>query len=107
MVSREIDGVEENNDIQNQKNLPTTGTEETGSTIEGLASDPLEKTKGIIDGLLGDSCEIPMWEVSDLAKDAGINMSEILGWAEKRETCFVDWDTGHIRCTEPGEDDGK
>jgi len=63
-----------------------------------IEQDPLKKARDLLDELLDMSCEIPLHEVNDLAEDAGVHTSEILNLAEKSDSCFVDWITGHIRC---------
>ena len=74
-------------------------------------SNPLDKARDLLDELLDMSCEVPLHEVSDMAEEVGITTSEILNWAEKSETCHVDWISGHIRCNDEldeaeGMDDG-
>jgi len=71
--------------------------------------DPLKKARFLLDELLEMSCEVPLHEVNNMAKNSGVETSEILNWAEKSDSCFVDWISGHIRCNdEPAkdEDDG-
>jgi len=65
-----------------------------------IEQDPLKKARELLDELLDMSCEVPLSEVRDLAEDSGVSASEVLGWAEKSDTCFVDWVSGHIRCSE-------
>ena len=74
-----------------------------------VEEDPLKKARDLLDELLDMSCEVPLYEVNDLAADAGVKASEILGAVENSETCFVDWMSGHIRCNDEhakDEDDG-
>ena len=71
--------------------------------------DPLKKARDLLDELLDMSCEVPLQEVNEMAEEVGITTSDILAWAEKSETCFVDWMSGHIRCKDElveGEEDG-
>lgn len=78
-------------------------------TAPATAQDPLKKARDLLDELLEMSCEVPLYEVNDMAEDAGVKASEILSAVEKSETCFVDWMSGHIRCNDElvgGEDDG-
>jgi hypothetical protein len=63
-------------------------------------SNPLDKARDLLDGLLDLSCEVPLEEVNDMAKEVGITTSDLLNWAEKSETCHVDWISGHIRCND-------
>ena len=62
--------------------------------------DPLKKARDLLDELLEMSCEVPLSEVHDMAEESGVTASEVLGWAEKSDSCFVDWMSGHIRCNE-------
>jgi hypothetical protein len=76
-----------------------------------VAPDPLAKARDLLDELLDMSCEVPLQEVNEMAEAVGITTSDILSWAEKSETCHVDWMSGHIRCNDDdelieGEDDG-
>jgi hypothetical protein len=75
-----------------------------------IEQDPLKKARDLLDELLDMSCEVPLHEVSDMAEDAGVTTSEILNWAEKSDSCYVDWISGHIRCNDElvkdGQDDG-
>jgi len=65
-----------------------------------IEQDPLKKARDLLDELLDMSCEVPLHEVSDMAEDAGVATSAILNWAEKSDSCYVDWISGHIRCNE-------
>ena len=60
--------------------------------------------KDILDELLEISCEVPLKDVNAMAVDAGFNTSDVLQLAEKSETCYVDYLTGHIRCNDNKED---
>ena len=62
--------------------------------------DPLTKARELLDELLDMSCEVPLHEVNEMAEEAGLTASEVLGWAEKSDTCFIDWMSGHIRCND-------
>jgi hypothetical protein len=71
--------------------------------------DPLGKARKLLDELLDMSCEVPLHEVNDMAEEVGLTTSDILSWAEKSESCYVDWMSGHIRCKDElveGEEDG-
>jgi len=77
-------------------------------TQPGIEQDPLKKARDLLDELLDMSCEVPLHEVNDMAQEVGITTADILGWAEKSESCYVDWMSGHIRCKDElveGEED--
>ena len=63
-----------------------------------IEQEPLKKARELLDELLKMSCEVPLAEVNDMAEDSGVKTSEVLSWAEKSDSCFVDWLSGHIRC---------
>jgi hypothetical protein len=67
--------------------------------------DPLKRARDLLDELLDMSCEVPLYEVNDMAEDAGVTTSQVLDWAEKSQTCHVDWMSGHIRCNEDEDED--
>jgi hypothetical protein len=94
---------------ENQYQIPAASRHLPDFTQPEVAEDPLKKARDLLDELLDMSCEVPLYEVNDLAADAGVKASEILGAVENSETCFVDWMSGHIRCNDElvgGEDDG-
>ena len=61
---------------------------------------PEDKVAEIMESLLevGD-CQLPIREVWEAATDAGLSTSELLGWAESAENCYVDYVNGLIRCS--------
>ena len=74
-------------------------------TQAAIEQDPLKKARALLDELLEMSCEVPLYEVQEMAEDSGVKASEVLGLVEESESCFVDWMTGHIRCNdEPDKD---
>ena len=94
---------------ENQYQIPAASRHLPDFTQPEVAEDPLKKARDLLDELLDMSCEVPLYEVNDLAADAGVKASEILGAVENSETCFVDWMSGHIRCNDEhakDEDDG-
>jgi len=95
--SPSLDYEPEDND---QAEMPHLTQRLDDSTQPEIEQDPLKKARALLDELLDMSCEVPLHEVHDMAEDAGVTASEVLGWAEKSDSCFVDWMSGHIRCNE-------
>ena len=62
--------------------------------------DHLKNARALLDELLEMSCEVPLHEVNDMAEDSGVKTSEILQLAEQSDSCFIDWFSGHIRCSD-------
>ena len=91
MVSREINGLDEDNELELTPHL------------DDFIQDPLSKARGLLDDLLDASCEVPLKEVNEMASDVGISTADLLVWAEKSETCYVDYLSGHIRCSDEPE----
>jgi hypothetical protein len=91
MVSREINGLDEDNELELTPHL------------DDFTQDPLSKARGLLDDLLDASCEVPLKEVNEMASDVGISTADLLVWAEKSETCYVDYLSGHIRCSDEPE----
>lgn len=77
--------------------------------LQNLDLSCLDEANTKLQELLGESCELPLSRVRDLAQEHGIRAIDLLGRAEGSETCFVDYDTGHIRCTKTpaGEASGE
>jgi|GEM_PF-4268782 len=48
--------------------------------------------------LLAASCEVPLAEVKRAADEAGVRPSDILKQAEDSDRCYVDYETGFVRC---------
>jgi len=71
--------------------------------LDDFTQDPLAVARGKLDDLLDASCEVPLKEVSQMATDVGISTADLLVWAEKSETCHVDYLSGHIRCSDEPE----
>jgi len=61
---------------------------------------PLFKAHTLLDELLDATCEVPLSDINDLAETVGVDTTDLLAWATKSESCFVDWTSGHIRCQE-------
>ena len=61
---------------------------------------PLFKARLLLDELLDATCEVPLSDINDMAVNVGVNTTDLLAWATKSESCFVDWASGHIRCQE-------
>ena len=59
---------------------------------------PLFKAHTLLDELLDATCEVPLSDINDLAETVGVDTTDLLAWATKSESCFVDWASGHIRC---------
>ena len=91
---------------EDQYRVPPTPPTQLGLQEPAAELDPLEKARKLLDELLEMSCEVPLHEVNDMAEDSGVKTSEILNWAEKSDSCFIDWISGHIRCNdEPAKKD--
>jgi hypothetical protein len=91
MVSREINGLDDPNE------LPLT------PHLDDFIQDSFTTARGLLDDLLDASCEVPLKEVSKMATDVGISTADLLVWAEKSDTCYVDYLSGHIRCSDEPE----
>ena len=91
MVSREVDSLDDDSELAATPHL------------DDFPQDPLTKARGLLDDLLDASCEVPLKEVNQMALDVGISTADLLVWAEKSETCFVDYLSGHIRCSDEPE----
>ena len=61
---------------------------------------PLFKARVLLDELLDATCEVPLSDINDMAVEVGVDTTDLLAWATKSESCFVDWTSGHIRCQE-------
>ena len=90
MVSREVDSLDEDKPLY-------------APHLDDFTQDPLTKAQGLLDDLLDASCEVPLKEVNQMAIDVGISTADLLVWAEKSETCHVDYLSGHIRCSDEPE----
>jgi hypothetical protein len=51
---------------------------------------------------LEETCELPFGEVAKLAQANGIPTYRVLQEAEESGECIVDYETGHIRCSDAG-----
>ena len=91
MVSREVDSLDDDSELELIPHL------------DDFPQDPFTKARGLLDDLLDASCEVPLKEVSQMASDVGISTADLLVWAEKSETCHVDYLSGHIRCSDEPE----
>jgi|TARA_Y100000310_G_scaffold64221_1_gene59762 hypothetical protein len=91
MVSREINGLNDENEL------------ELAPHLDDFTQDPFTVARGKLDDLLDASCEVPLKEVNQMATDVGISTADLLLWAEKSETCHVDYLSGHIRCSDEPE----
>jgi len=60
--------------------------------------DPLLKARNLLDELLDATCEIPLGDINEMATAVGVETTDLLAWAAKSDSCFVDWASGHIRC---------
>ena len=100
---------EDNDQYQIPAALPLLTSHLPEFTPPEVEEDPLKKARDLLDELLDMSCEVPLHEVNDMAEEVGLTTSDILSWAEKSESCYVDWMSGHIRCKDElveGEEDG-
>lgn len=87
-------------------------SEETGNTA-GWSSDTevlrpvLRETDGSaldrLYELLGESCELPIARLAELAQEHGVAPHQLLGEAEQSSRCWVDYNSGHIRCQDAEE----
>ena len=64
------------------------------------ADDRITKARDQLHDLLGASCEVPLARVAELATDLGLATHQLLGEAERSESCWVDYKTGYIRCNQ-------
>ena len=85
MVSREVFGLNEDEPLYTPH-------------LDDFTQDPFTVARGKLDDLLDASCEVPLTDVNQMASDVGISTADLLVWAEKSETCHVDYLSGHIRC---------
>jgi hypothetical protein len=66
--------------------------------------NPLLKAQTLMEELLDATCEVPLSDINTMATTVGVDTTDLLAWATKSETCFVDWSSGHIRCQDEFED---
>ena len=62
--------------------------------------NPLLRAQTLMEELLDATCEVPLSDINTMATTVGVDTTDLLAWATKSETCFVDWSSGHIRCQE-------
>ena len=70
------------------------------ANLKPAEATPLEKASEILlERLQGESCELTIWQVAQIARDHEVPASHLLGMAEENESCQVDYATGRIVCT--------
>ena len=68
-------------------------------TDDPQASSCIEEANIALQRVLRETCEMPLGQLRDLAADHGVRPIDLLARIDGADGCFLDYGTGHVRCT--------